>query len=199
MWRPGSPSGGSILITSAPWSASTSVRYGPGRKVLKSTTRSPASFIAMPLSRPPSSLARASSRSWLLAGSHPLFDEGCSLEHALGLEHDRVVDERAVQRERGRTARLRLAKRRYDMPRLRDVVGARRKRSVDRLDLARMDAKLALEPERRAPTKRIRETVAVLDVDPREIDRRLDTGGAAREQQRATERDELRLLARPTN
>ncbi len=46
MWRPGSPSPGcSTLITSAPWSASVMVRYGPGRNDERSMTRRPSSFM----------------------------------------------------------------------------------------------------------------------------------------------------------
>ena len=70
MWRAGSPSpGGSTLITSAPWSAITCDRCGPGRNSDRSRTRTPSSFIrplrarAAPRSRRPSSRLRAAASS----------------------------------------------------------------------------------------------------------------------------------------
>src|SRR5205807_7063007 len=54
--RIGSPPGGSILSTSAPSSASSWVAYGPGRQIVRSSTRIPASspFAADTGSVPPS-------------------------------------------------------------------------------------------------------------------------------------------------
>ena len=43
--RVGSPAGGSMRITSAPWSAIIIVRCGPGRNIDRSRTLMPSSFI----------------------------------------------------------------------------------------------------------------------------------------------------------
>src|SRR2546429_6815063 len=45
-FRTGSPWLGSILMTSAPWSAISSVRCGPGRNCDRSRTRIPSSFMS---------------------------------------------------------------------------------------------------------------------------------------------------------
>src|SRR5436190_17237625 len=44
--RVGSPAGGSMRITSAPWSAIIIVRCGPGRNIDRSRTLMPSSFMA---------------------------------------------------------------------------------------------------------------------------------------------------------
>src|SRR6267142_2413984 len=53
MWRRMSPGGGSTLITSAPWSASTRVASGPAITWLKSITRNPSSAPGMVASSSP--------------------------------------------------------------------------------------------------------------------------------------------------
>jgi hypothetical protein len=52
------PAGSSTLITSAPSPASSSVQYGPDRKRVKSSTRSPSSA---PLMRPTAAQAQQAS------------------------------------------------------------------------------------------------------------------------------------------
>src|SRR5881628_3819240 len=115
--RVGSPAGGSMRITSAPWSAIIIVRCGPGRNIDRSRTLMPSSFIEQPLrewrgaeprraARPP---RRRAPRSDLVAadellGDHLAQDLVRSLaddhEHRVAVEAlDLVLDREAVAAE----------------------------------------------------------------------------------------------------
>src|SRR2546427_6427128 len=86
----GSPPGGSILRTSAPISARSCVAYGPGRQIVRSRTRSPASS-------PPPAATPCSAAGGLL---HLLLPGGDERHHVPELAADlldRVVAGRVAQ------------------------------------------------------------------------------------------------------
>src|SRR4051794_20773423 len=204
--RVGSPAGGSMRITSAPWSAIIIVRCGPGRNIDRSRTLMPSSFIesfsskarrgprkaaAAAAARPPNSDLVAADQ---LLGDHLAQDLVGSLaddhEHRVAVEAlDLVLDREAVAAEdahrllRAVDAGFRareLGHRRLEVAALAAVEHPRRAldQLLGALDLRRHVGELELG--RLVLPDRLSEGAALLRVAKRHLERAFGDAGAAR-------------------
>jgi len=91
---------------------------------------------------------------------------------------DRVVDEFAVELDRGAARGFRRSERRDHSFGRGDLRLIGREDPVDGSDLLRMDAHLALEAETECGSSGHFEAFLVVEIDPNRVEGRLDTGGA---------------------
>src|SRR6266513_5460087 len=108
----------------------------------------------------------------------PGADRGNLLQYPPRAIDDRVIDELAVELDRGDSFRLCLRESRDGALGEGDFILARREDAVDHTDLVRVDAHLALEAVGQCRSRRGFEALRVLQIDPYRIERRLDSGGA---------------------